>query len=197
MSVQTASQLISDVNTFLPDNTSEQISASDVRDRLIDMIDSYVNSTDFFTGTSSQYVAGDGSIQPFTNFISDTAYNATSWNGVTTITPSKNAVRDEFEVINAIIAGLGTTYFATGGNTFGANAEVGTNDAYTLFFQTNNINRGGVDNNAAWMFGLTTPIASTHKSNKSLGNSSATYAEKWTDSGGTEMIWIRNDGLLN
>jgi hypothetical protein len=30
--------------------------------------------------------------------VSDTAYNATSWNGVTTIAPSKNAVRDEFEL---------------------------------------------------------------------------------------------------
>jgi hypothetical protein len=29
--------------------------------------------------------------------VSDTAYDATSWNGVTTIAPSKNAVRDEFE----------------------------------------------------------------------------------------------------
>jgi hypothetical protein len=29
--------------------------------------------------------------------LSDVAYNATSWNGVTTIAPSKNAVRDEFE----------------------------------------------------------------------------------------------------
>lgn len=29
--------------------------------------------------------------------ISDTAYNATSWNGVTGVGPSKNATRDEFE----------------------------------------------------------------------------------------------------
>jgi hypothetical protein len=31
--------------------------------------------------------------------VSDTAYDATSWNGVTTIAPSKNAVRDKFESI--------------------------------------------------------------------------------------------------
>lgn len=30
--------------------------------------------------------------------ISDTAYDATSWDGVTTIAPSKNAVRDEMEL---------------------------------------------------------------------------------------------------
>lgn len=34
--------------------------------------------------------------------VSDTAYDATSWNGVTTIAPSKNAVRD---VVESIVAG--------------------------------------------------------------------------------------------
>jgi hypothetical protein len=33
--------------------------------------------------------------------ISDTAYNATSWDGVTTIAPSKNAVRDKIETLDA------------------------------------------------------------------------------------------------
>lgn len=33
--------------------------------------------------------------------VSDTAYDATTWNGVTTIAPSKNAVRDEIEAIKA------------------------------------------------------------------------------------------------
>lgn len=36
--------------------------------------------------------------------ISDTAYDATSWNGVTTIGPSKNAVRDQLELNIASIA---------------------------------------------------------------------------------------------
>lgn len=33
--------------------------------------------------------------------VSDTAYDATSWNGVTTIAPSKNAVRDKFEALTS------------------------------------------------------------------------------------------------
>ena len=65
MSVKTAAQLIIDVNTFLPDNTSELISASDERDRFIDIIDSYLNKTDFFTGLPTEYTAGDGTIQAF------------------------------------------------------------------------------------------------------------------------------------
>lgn len=35
---------------------------------------------------------------PSSSIISDTAYNESTWNGVTTIAPSKNAVRDEFEL---------------------------------------------------------------------------------------------------
>jgi hypothetical protein len=34
-------------------------------------------------------------------FVSDTAYDATSWNGVTGVAPSKNAVRDQFEALPA------------------------------------------------------------------------------------------------
>jgi len=33
--------------------------------------------------------------------VSDTAYNATTWDGVTTVAPSKNAVRDQLEAISA------------------------------------------------------------------------------------------------
>lgn len=33
--------------------------------------------------------------------VSDAAYNATTWNGVTTVAPSKNAVRDQLETISA------------------------------------------------------------------------------------------------
>lgn len=36
--------------------------------------------------------------------ISDTAYDATSWNGVTTVAPSKNAVRDKIETMDTAIA---------------------------------------------------------------------------------------------
>lgn len=36
-------------------------------------------------------------------YISDTAYDATTWNGVTTIAPSKNAVRDELESLKGLV----------------------------------------------------------------------------------------------
>lgn len=37
--------------------------------------------------------------------VSDTAYDATTWNGVTTIAPSKNAVRDKFESLVGVTDG--------------------------------------------------------------------------------------------
>jgi len=54
-----------DANDFIPDNITEDIDANDVRQRVIDLADSCLNLLDFFTGTTSEYVAGDGSLQPF------------------------------------------------------------------------------------------------------------------------------------
>ena len=45
--------------------------------------------------------------------VSDTAYDATSWNGVTGIAPSKNAVRDKFEALPTIAT---DTIWATAGD---------------------------------------------------------------------------------
>lgn len=74
--------------------------------------------------------------------ISDTAYNATSWNGVTTIAPSKNAVRDQFEVLLAAIPAIATAAdWRTGTDTakalgvdatWDAAAEVTLTDAATV-----------------------------------------------------------------
>lgn len=47
--------------------------------------------------------------------VSDEAYDATTWNGVTTIAPSKNAVRDKFESLSSVYQPLSSnlTSFAT------------------------------------------------------------------------------------
>ncbi len=196
MSVKTASQLIIDVNTFLPDNTSELISASDERDRFIDIIDSYLNKTDFFTGTASQYVAGNGTIQPFTNFISDTAYNATSWNGVTTIAPSKNAVRDEIEAIYSAIAGIDLTpLWNKNGNTLSARGKLGsTSGAYGLDFYVNNVVYGGFSNAGKDYWGGSSAFTDTDHSYYGSGNTNATYNSQWKNSDSTILANLKNDG---
>lgn len=48
-------------------------------------------------------------------FVSDTAYNATSWNGVTTVAPSKNAVRDKIEAMNPMTNNGDMLYGSSGG----------------------------------------------------------------------------------
>ena len=56
--------------------------------------------------------------------VSDTAYNSTTWDGVTTIAPSKNTVRD-------VIEGLSSVYSAIGHNHTGVYApELGADDNY-------------------------------------------------------------------
>lgn len=50
------------------------------------------------------------------DLIDDTAYDATSWNGVTTVAPSKNAVRDKIEALVAGAASISDTAFGGGWN---------------------------------------------------------------------------------
>lgn len=108
--------------------------------------------------------------------------------------PFEVSAEDVYNKVNEVVNG---DIFVDGGNSFGANASIGTNDAFDLLFRTNNTNIGGATDAFEWMFGVTTPFANTHKSNKSLGNTSGSYAEKWQDSDGTELGFLRNDGLLS
>lgn len=54
------------------------------------------NQNRSFSGGGSEDVATQAELDAK---VSDTAYDATSWNGVTTVAPSKNAVRDKIEDI--------------------------------------------------------------------------------------------------
>jgi hypothetical protein len=52
-----------------------------------------------------------------TGLVSDTAYEA-GWNGVIDVAPSKNAVRDKFEAMDALVVHLAGTETVTGAKTF-------------------------------------------------------------------------------
>jgi len=68
--------------------------------------------------------------------VSDTAYNEGTWNGVTTIAPSKNAVRDKFEsltqIATASVADDGSITLDTGKTGWGR-AMAGDNEEYIEF----------------------------------------------------------------
>ena len=59
--------------------------------------------------TTKSYVDGN---------VSDTAYNETTWSGITDVAPSKNAVRDEIELqARSILTTQGDTLYASAANT--------------------------------------------------------------------------------
>lgn len=66
------------------------------------------NSTVSGTNTGDQIIPTPTPYPTPTPEVSDTAYNATTWDGVTAIAPSKNAVRDKIELIVAAIAAVPT-----------------------------------------------------------------------------------------
>lgn len=61
-----------------------------------------IDETKLDASVNASLDLADTALQPAN--ISDTAYDATSWNGVTTIAPSKNAVRDKIETMDSAIA---------------------------------------------------------------------------------------------
>jgi hypothetical protein len=206
----TIAALIGEINdTFL--SGGGRTKAAPVRSTLATVLNSYINIDTggmvqvVETGYATELVLTSNKAFTHKKYVDDKVsnaiYDATTWNGVNTIAPSKNAVRNEVEAIYAFItsqiAGIGGSYFAKGGNAFDDHAEMGTNDAFDLLFRTNNTNKGGIDSAGKWMAGLTTPLANTHKSNKSLGNTNITYAEQWTASDNSVLAWIRDDGLFS
>jgi hypothetical protein len=72
--------------------------------------------------STAQQTAIDGKV-------SDTAYDATTWNGVTSIAPSKNAVRDKIE---AIVAGIGTGVSWADVTEYGATGDGITDDTTAI-----------------------------------------------------------------
>jgi hypothetical protein len=56
--------------------------------------------------------------------VSDTAYDEGTWNGVTTIAPSKNAVRDKIETLDSSVMHLAGNETITGIKTFGTNIKL-------------------------------------------------------------------------
>jgi hypothetical protein len=90
-----------------------------------------------------------------------------------------------------------STVFQQGGNSFTAAAVLGTNDIYDLLFETNNVSRQLIDSTGRFGFGTTSLSASTHKTNKSQGNTGASWAEKWLDSDDALIASIDNNGTMD
>ena len=97
-------------------------------------------------------------------------------------------------IVAFINGGLASDYFAQGGNSFGANATLGTNDAFALLFETNNVTRGGMTRSGQWMIGTTTPQASTELTIKGTGTGSGTNTFVGLNSADALIFKLRDDG---
>lgn len=63
-------------------------------------LSSYTFSTDTSLGTSDTTISSQKAVKSYVDAkVSDAAYDATSWDGVTGIAPSKNAIRDKVETL--------------------------------------------------------------------------------------------------
>lgn len=89
-----------------------------VRDQIETMLTSISGKEPTITaGTTAQYLRGDKSLATFatdakTAAVSDTAYNAGTWDAVVDVAPSKNAVRDQIETMLTSISGKEPTITA-------------------------------------------------------------------------------------
>ena len=105
-------------------------------------------STPLLAGPFMQMPSGGG--------VSDEGYNATTWDGVTDIAPSKNAVRDEVELLV-----LGTASFSTltgGTNAVPAAMLVGTGSSLG-YTGTGTINASTLEAHAASYFMVSTALS--------------------------------------
>lgn len=104
-----------------------------------------IDETKLDASTNASLDLADSSLQPAN--ISDTAYDDTSWNGVTTIAPSKNAVRDKINTMDSTIAGKQDALGYTAENS--ANKENTTIDTNTTKYPTVNLLKTGLDTKQA------------------------------------------------
>lgn len=121
------------------------------------------------------------------NTIDDTAYDATTWNGVTTQAPSKNAVRDELEAMKGNQACLQTTRaLNTASGSVTLAHGLGRTPKYILVYAVCNPNSGSGGNpyNSTPLFSNGWSNGSSHK---------CVYAEQ-TDGGSNPYIGTGQSG---
>jgi len=89
-----------------------------------------------------------------------------------------------------------TTFYAQGGNTFGAVARLGTNDLFALEFETNNTLYGQIGSDGRWSIGTVAPVAGTRLTVTGIGPGT-TYAARFYNSTPTDLLSIRDDGVVS
>lgn len=91
---------------------------------------------------------------------------------------------------------LSGIFFQQGGNSFGATARLGTNDAFALEFETNNTLAGTISSAQLWSIGTAAPVAGVKMLITGTTNDSTAYALRIDSSTVNNMVVVRNDGRV-
>lgn len=132
-------------------------------------------------------------------------FQASAITGVVTfslanVTANRTATLQDASGTLAYLSDIPVNAFIQNGNSFGANAVLGTNDAFSLSFETSGVTRETIS--ATGLFGINTaPVAGTLVTVQSTGTTSATWIEQWYNSNGapvptTILFGVRDDGYI-
>ncbi len=85
--------------------------------------------------------------------------------------------------------------WVNGGNSFAANGKLGTNDNFSLVFETNNVERGRLTNTGSWGIGTNTPQSQLHfTADLTTGWGTDMYHyDASFQSAHRKKIWLRRD----
>lgn len=200
MATKNITDLLSQAASDIPDNTTQEISASDVRTLFEDIIDSFLNLKDggLLIETETGY---SSAITPSSNYAFSTKKYVDDSVGAISLDWGSigGTITDQTDLITY----LSTNYQAVNtswlkaGNTLSSRGKLGsTSGAYGIDFYVNNSIYGSLLNDGKWSFGASSAFTDTYLSVKGHSNTSATYAQGWQNSDGTTLGWMRNDGTF-
>lgn len=100
---------------------------------------------------------------------------------------------------NSVIGNSGivaANVYVQNGNSFGANAVIGTNDAFAFMFETSGVTRGIIGATGLWGIN-TTPNAGTLLTVYGTGTTSATFIADFANATPTLLVRFRDDGYVS
>jgi hypothetical protein len=166
MAIKTRSDLLVQVSVLLPDNTTEEIEAEDVRVNFFDTIDSFVSKK------------GDTGIE-----------GKISYATVVSISDQKDIVHKKY------VDDADELVWHKAGDTLMSRGYIGSSNAIGFDFWQNSGSVGGLaDNTGNFYFGRNSEIANTRVSVNGGGATSATFSQQWANSSGTVYAYARDDG---
>lgn len=171
--MSTVSQIITEIDDKVFENDEELIRGDDMNEILKMIANSYANKDDGGLVFSSEVGTS-----------TDLNYASLSDNAFIT--------KKQFED-NVPSPDL-SDYYRNDGNSFGLDAELGTNDNHSLNIKTNNTVRLAITSSGPVVYNSASSGNTSAWKYKSFGSTSGSYAYEWFNSSNTPLASLRNDG---